>query len=546
MPRPENLLTSLRALNRARGLSAGLVMAIGALLRYVGAFPFPFRPFALTVVAAGMACLLLPLLGSRVVRLQRFAAFQISLDVVLVTAIVAASGGPQSVFVPLYVLWVMAACFVLSRPAGLAVAALSSLLYLGLVLGKRGLPFLPFGDPGEPTATEVLTVVMNAVVLVVVALVTTSLADRYRRSQEHLEAQRKHLSDVQAFRDLIFESVGSGLVAVNTEGRITAYNRAAESITGVPADAALGQSWEAVFGTGVDLHDAHGAAAGEGRPAPRYEFPLRRRDGRQIPVGISFWSLRSGRGEVSGLIGVCQDLSSIKQMEDRVRRADRLATIGRLSANMAHEIRNPLASISGAVEALAKELPADETRNRLVEIVLKESERLNSIVRDFLEYARPAPLAPAEVNLAEMLDEVLLLIEHRALPADLKVMREYAEVLPARVDPQQMRQAIWNLCINAVQAMPDGGELRVGGRLSPEPAPGRLRVWIGDTGHGIADGDLPHIFEPFYSTKPEGSGLGLAHVYRVIQDHSGHVEVQSRPGEGSTFTLTLPTGRAKP
>src|SRR4029077_871676 len=175
----------------------------------------------------------------------------------------------------------------------------------------------------------------------------------------------------------------------------------------------------------------------------RYEFRLRRRDGQEVPVGISFWSLRSGDGDVAGLIGVCQDLSAIKQMEQRMRQADRLATVGRLSANMAHEIRNPVASISGAVEALAKDLPPDDGRNRLVEIVLRESERLDHIVGSFLDYARPAPLTPIDVDLAQMLDEVLLVIEHRSLPANLKIIREYAESLPARVDPQQMRQAIW-------------------------------------------------------------------------------------------------------
>jgi two-component system sensor histidine kinase PilS (NtrC family) len=268
---------------------------------------------------------------------------------------------------------------------------------------------------------------------------------------------------------------------------------------------------------------------------------VRRHDGQEVPVGISFWSLRSGGGEAVGLIGVCQDLSSIKRMELHVRQADRLATIGRLSANIAHEIRNPLASLSGAIEALVKELPQDPTRDRLVEIVLRESERLNRIIRDFLEYARPAPMAMHDVNLADLLEEVVLLIEHRSVPVPLKVIREYGDSLPARVDSQQLRQAIWNLCINAVQAMPDGGELRVGGRFLPGEASRRLQLWVGDTGHGIADADLPHIFEPFFSTKAEGSGIGLALVYRVAQDHGGHVEVRSAPSAGATFTLTLPS-----
>ncbi len=138
----------------------------------------------------------------------------------------------------------------------------------------------------------------------------------------------------------------------------------------------------------------------------------------------------------------------------------------------------------------------------------------------------------------------MLLIEHRSLPADLKLIREYDDKLMARVDPQQVRQAIWNLCINAVQAMPEGGELRVGGRVVPGGGPPRLQLWIGDTGVGIAEHDLPHIFEPFFSTKEEGSGIGLALVYRVVQDHGGQIEVRSQPGAGSSFTLILPSADA--
>jgi two-component system sensor histidine kinase PilS (NtrC family) len=260
-------------------------------------------------------------------------------------------------------------------------------------------------------------------------------------------------------------------------------------------------------------------------------------------VGISFRVLRSGRGDVVGMIGVCQDLSSIKQMEQRVRQADRLAAVGRLSANMAHEIRNPLASISGAVETLVKLVPPDGSCSRLADIVMAESERLNHLVRDFLEYARPAPMRRIPADLAEILDEVLLLIEHRSLPANLTLIRQYPETLLAHVDPQQFRQTLWNLCINAVQSMPEGGELRVGScGLSDHGRPSWLQIWVADTGCGIGDEHLPHIFEPFYSTKPEGSGLGLALVYRVLQDHGGQVEVRTRPGEGTAFTLTLPAG----
>jgi two-component system sensor histidine kinase PilS (NtrC family) len=539
LPKSQALRSSLWGLNRARLLTAAIVLAVGALLRFTEAFPYAFGPFAMMVLGGAAACLVLPIADRREVSPERVAWLQFGLDALFITGIVTASGGPQSVFIPLYVVLVVGSCFVLSRAGGLIVAAMASLLYVLPVLSRTILPMLEVGAPSENAAVEVLTVFVNAGVLLVVAVLTGALAGRYHELQQHMEDQRKHLSDLQAFRDLIFESVGSGLVGVDPRGRVTAFNRAAESITGVRADDAVDQSWEAIFGNGVNLEDVRRAVAEGSEPAPRYEFRLRRRDGQDVPVGISFWSLRSGAGDVAGLIGVCQDLSSIKQMEQRMRQADRLAAVGRLSANMAHEIRNPLASISGAVEALARDLPVDHTRSQLVEIVLRESARLNQIVGDFLEYARPAPMAPIEINMAEILDEVLLLIEHRSLPANLKVVREYGDSLPTRADPQRLRQAVWNLCLNAVQAMPEGGELRVGAQSLREPG-SRLQITIADTGQGIADADLPHIFEPFFSTKPEGSGIGLALVYRVVEEHGGAIEVRSRIGEGTTFMVTLP------
>ena len=520
---------------------AALVLGAALWLRYAGAFPFPFPLFLLATLGTALSSVPLITGWAGAWGGRHFAWLLVALDSVLVTAIVTTSGGPRSLFTFLYVLGVMEGCFLLSRVGGLVVAGLSSLLYVGLVVGRTILPLSALLEPGESTALEVLSVFLNAGVLLVSAIVAGSMAERYQLAQASLEAQQRHLSDVQAFRDLIFQSVGTGLIAVGPDGRITAFNRAAEAITGLPADAALGEPWPRVFGDEVDLERVRAAVAAREGQSQRYEIHLRRRDGRSVPVGISFWLLRSGEGDAVGLIGVCQDLSSIKQMEERMRQADRLAALGRMSANIAHEIRNPLASVSGAIEVLARDIPPDPTRDRLVEIVLSESARLNQLISDFLEYARPAPLAPIEVNASKVLDEVVVLLEHRRLPDHLKLVREYGETLMVRADPQQLRQAIWNLCLNAVQSMPSGGELRVGGRvLEGERRPGRVQLWIGDTGSGIAEADLPHIFEPFYSTKPEGSGLGLAMVYRVVQEHGGDIDVRSVPRMGTTFTLRLP------
>jgi two-component system sensor histidine kinase PilS (NtrC family) len=457
------------------------------------------------------------------------------LDTALVTAVVAATGGARSIFAFLYVLSVTAACLLLSRTGGLAIAAASSALYTGLVFGRTVFPVTAlFEAPQESTALEIITIFMNAGTFLVVAIVAGGLAERFRATQRELETKQTNLRDLEAFTDLVFHSVGTGLVALDADLRVTAINRAAEQITGVSAVSAVGQPW-GLFGDGVALDAIEREIASSGRGSAWREVSVLRTDGEEIPVRMTFSALRAGDGRRIGLIAACEDLSAIRAMEARMRAADRLATLGRMAANIAHEIRNPLASLSGAVEVLASG-PPDETRERLGQIVLKETGRLNGIIREFLEYARPAPLNRMPVNVAEAVDEVLVLLEHRATPGTLKTVREFPPALVWSVDLQQFRQALWNLCLNAVQAMPDGGELRV----TMGSVGGRLLVRVSDTGEGIAPADVAHVFEPFFSTKPDGNGIGLALVHRIVQDHGGEIDVQSRPGQGSTFTITVP------
>ena len=538
------LQVPLRRLGWARLLLGVVVLAVAVWLRRAETFPYHFGPFGLALAGTALSSLLAVVGWPRLAESERFAWLWIVLDVVLVTAVVAASGGPHSLFSFLYVLVVMEACLILPRTGVMTVAGLSCLLYIGLVVARTILPLVELAEPTETTALEVLTVFLNSGVFMVSGLAAGSLAEQYRETRRALETQQRHLSDVQAFRDLIFESVGTGLIAVGPDHRITAFNRAAETITGLDTREALGRPWEAVFGHEVDVDAVRATLEAGEAGSPRHELSVARRDGRRVPVGISFWLLRAGDGEAVGLIGVCQDLSAIKEMEERMRRADRLTALGRLSANIAHEIRNPLASISGAIETLARDLPADTTRSRLVEIVLAESERLNQLIAEFLDYARPGKPTPIPVDVAMVLEEVLTLLQHRPLPESLKVVRQFEEGLTTHADPQQRRQAVWNLCLNAVQSMTEGGELRVGARRLPG-APGArwIQVWVTDTGHGIPPENLTHVFEPFFSTKPGGTGLGLATVYRIVQDHGGQVEVRSEAGLGTTFTLTLPGTR---
>lgn len=529
----------LRAFFWARLGVAVLLLALFPLLPAnvtPGTTSHVFRLTLLGIVVSSVALLLAPLPQPRRVLWLVFL-----LDTVLVTALVAVTDGARSIFTFLYVLSVVSACVMLSRTGGLVIAAVASLLYTGLVLGASVFPVAAYLDvPGSATGHEILAMFLNSGMFLVVAIVAGDLAERFQVARREIETQRRDLRDLQAFRDLIFQSVGAGLVAVDDRRTITAFNRAAEDITGRPVRQAIGRTWASVFGPAVALDAVQRSLGAQPRGSVRHEAAVERPDGTAVPARLTFSTLRSGDGAPLGLIVVVEDLSAIRALEARMRQADRLATLGRMAANIAHEIRNPLASLTGAIEALTGTLSDGTSRERLTRIVLQESERLNGIIRDFLAYARPAPLAVRSVNVAEVLDEVLVLLEHGAEPARHKLVREFAPALAWPVDPQQFRQAVWNLCLNALQAMPDGGELRVGATIDRQ----QLEVRVADTGEGIPPGALSHIFEPFYSTKTSGSGLGLALVHRIVQDHGGDIDVRSAPGFGTTVTLTLPRAHA--
>jgi len=513
-----------------------------ALLLLVPALPAELAPGAntavlvgaLLVAAAGAGAVLLA--GGRA-RPRRVAALASLLDVAVVTAVVAATGGPRSLFSFLYVLAVVGACLVLPRAGVVALAAAGSLLYAGIVVARTVLPLTALLEPlGETTALEVLTMFLNAGTFLVVALVAGGLAERDRAARHELERHRRDLRDLEAFKAVVLNSVGAGLLVLDPEHRVTALNRAGEAITGWRAADAIGRPARALWGEGVPVAAIEAALAAHPTTPTRCETTLTRPDGTRVPVRLAFSALRAGDGRPLGLVAVCEDLSEIRAMEDRVRQADRLATLGRMAANIAHEIRNPLASLTGAIEALARPAATGEDRERLTQIVGRESERLNRIITNFLEYARPAPLVPETVDVAELVEDVLVLLEHRGLPPGLKLVRELPPALAWRADPQQLRQALWNLCLNAVEAMPGGGELRLAATVEGDV----LRLTVSDTGEGIAAADLPHVFEPFFSTKPGGSGLGLALVERIVRDHGGEVALRSLPGAGTTVTLTLP------
>jgi two-component system sensor histidine kinase PilS (NtrC family) len=343
----------------------------------------------------------------------------------------------------------------------------------------------------------------------------------------------------------------SGLLTTDPEGRITSFNPEAERITGLQAQQALGRDVDEVL-PGVRGEAIARAGASDGARS-RVRIAYRSSRGGSY-LGVGAYVLRDDEGRPSGHVVIFQDVTEVVGMERELRRSERLAAVGQLSASMAHEIRNPLAAISGSIQVLRRAgegaRGAEESR-RLMDIVLRETDRLNRILTEFLEYARPGPLRLEALPLAEAVAEVLAIFD-ASRPPGVEVSVELQPGLHLRADPGQLRQLLWNLLLNAAQAMPGGGVVALGARASPPPQDGPARrrnereeggwveIAVRDGGVGIPAEAQDRIFDPFFTTKPGGTGLGLATVHRIVEEHGGSIRVQSAEGKGTTFHLRLP------
>jgi two-component system sensor histidine kinase PilS (NtrC family) len=240
-----------------------------------------------------------------------------------------------------------------------------------------------------------------------------------------------------------------------------------------------------------------------------------------------------------GLAILFEDQTALREMQEAVRRGDRLAAVGQLAAGLAHELRNPLASMSGAVELLSRGRGLSDAERRLMEIVMREAERLNALVTDFLAFARPTATQLQPTDVAALADETLGVFRHSPSATRIELLRSGATSLRVMADPAQLRQVLWNLLQNAADAMKGEGDITVDVGLT---ATSLCRIAVADSGPGIPAADVEHLFEPFFTTKPQGTGLGLAFVHRMVEAHGGRVEVQSAPGQGATFSVLLPPG----
>jgi two-component system, NtrC family, sensor histidine kinase PilS len=472
------------------------------------------------------------------IRMQ--ARLQLAIDVALVTWLVWDADVIQSPYIALYIVIIaIASLFLGPRGAvvmsvGCAVAFTACSVALTGVLG----PTLSSRLIGGSLSQTIQWIGLFDIAFLVVGLLSGRLAERQSRSDVRLQAARKSLANLRALHERIVASIRSGVVTTDLEGRIYTFNAAAHEITGYTEETIRGQDASILFGEMKDNFAETLRAVEKGAASPRFETSCLTSEGMRLRLGYSISPLNSEVGEVTGMVITFQDLTQVRSLEETSRRQDRLAAIGRMAASIAHEIRNPLAAMRGSIQMLRSEVESDSSQAALMEIILRESDRLNQIITDFLSYARPRSLVQARVEVGNLLNQTFALLRHSPeIGANQMVEAEVpAEPVFADADENQLKQVFWNLARNALQAMPQGGTLRA---TLAKNSNNRLRIAFSDTGRGMSPEQVEHLFEPFSSTTG-GTGLGLSIVYQIIRDHGGTINVRSLEGQGTTITVELP------
>ena len=575
---PTGMLAKLKWMVGLRLLLASVLLGSAVALDLHDRLPFPTAPlYGLLAVTFGLSLAYAVALRSQRWLLGQGVA-QLTLDLALVSLLVHFTGGLDSVFPFMYIFVVFAAAAVIERPGGLVAGVLSGLLYATLVAAEWTQVIRPVDFAGglalhRSAGYAAYQVVIHAVAFLAVAVLSSHLAYRLRQTGQELERRGLDLRNLQTLHQAIVSNISSGLMTLDLEGRVVSFNEAAERITGYTFAALRDRSWqESPFAGCPPMAEFFANPAVPPTNAVA-EIGLQRGDGRVIPVGFSCSPLRQADGTAAGLVAIFQDLTERKRVEEQLRRADRLAALGQLAANIAHEVRNPLAAISGAVELLRDDLTPTGSNRRLLDMLLGEAHRLKFITGQFLDFAKPQSLLFRPCAVRSLVEETLRLLEQSGEwhKRTRWTVRDEAPDTLVLADADQFRQVVWNLCLNAVQAMPDGGTLTVAIRSStpdarvvataprasagpPAPPADRAgvprlagepasREWVEiafqDTGKGMTPAELQRVFDPFFTTRPSGTGLGLAIARKILDSMGGHIGVESSIGVGTTFRVWL-------
>jgi two-component system, NtrC family, sensor histidine kinase PilS len=508
-----------------------VTLFFGSSFFFLGFERFPYvRSISYLIVFLFMATIIYIYLLERMRDIVPLAYTQLVLDVIFEIFLIYFTGGIDSWFSFTLMLSIIASSVVLNEKAGFIIATLSSILY-GILVNLQFYGVLPVTSGGYMEEKDYLyKIFIHTIFFYVTAYLSGYLSSRLEKTAQKLEERDLDVRDLEIFNREVLENMSSGLFTTDIDGKVVMFNRAAERITGIQRSSVIGQKIDTVF-------PFFQGPFSEGRREETIKV-----DGMKKIIGLNISMLKGSAESMQGFIVIFQDLTELKRLEKEMKQKEKWAAIGELSSNIAHEIRNPLASLKGSIEMLKEGSVPDNQKERLMEIALNEMDRLNRVITDFLTYSRPTPAEFRMFDLHRLLDETLELLENVDQDrSNLSIRKEYGGTLEVKADPQKLRQVFWNLGINAVEAMPEGGELVV----STRNADRLVEITFKDSGSGIDREHIEKIFYPFFTTKEKGTGLGLAIAYRIVEEHNGILRVASSSGIGTTFEVILPRSYEK-
>jgi len=514
---------------KVRILILTFLLVIELAVAHLTPAPLPLRFFISTILLWFALSLFYALLLSfwREHRLQ--ASLQVLTDVVLESLVVHQTGGWDSSLNFLYPLVIIVASILLPRVWAYLVAAFAFILY-GTVLELNYYSLVrTYGSTHPDLKTLQGIILVNLFAFLTVAYLAALLVDKLRQARVELKDTSGALEDLQILHENIIQSISSGLITTGLDGHITLVNSAAQKLLECTTADLLGKPVKRLFVDALPNPESE-----QDHAEIRYDTAKAFRKTLRVRVATLNVPERGALGYVYAL----DDLTEIRRLEREVRMQDRLAAVGRLAAAIAHEIRNPLTSIAGSVSMLSAVPEMNDEHRRLLDIVTRESQRLNGIITDFLAYSRGKQYHFAKTDLAQLLEDTLTLMRHRMIAENTGITiesRSCAQYAWALADGDKLKQVFWNFAENAVRAMRSGGTLAV----AIESVGDDWQITFADTGIGMSPQQTEKIFEPFQSNFEGGTGLGLAVVYQIVQAHEGKVWARSKPGQGTTFVLRL-------
>jgi len=513
---------------RVRIFILTLLLGIELAVAQISPAPLPMGLFVGTILFWFTLSLFYVLLLSLWQEHRLQASLQVVTDLLMVSVVVHETGGWDSSLNFLYPLVIIVASVLLPRVWAHLVAALAFILY-GTVLDLNFYAVVPSYCTTHPGLKALQGIIfVNLFAFLAVAYLASLLTAKLRQARVQLKDTSGALENLQALHENIIHSISSGLITTGLDGRVTLVNAAAQRLLERTPGELLGAPVSQLF-----LDPLPTVESPQNHGEVRFDVPARFR--RTVRVRVSVLTVPE---RDLGFVYVLDDLTEIRRLEREVRMQDRLAAVGRLAAAIAHEIRNPLTSIAGSVSMLSGLPETNEDHRRLLNIVTRESQRLNGIITDFLAYSRTKQYHFEKVDLLHLVEDTLTLMDHRmtAEKTGIRIVRSFpGSPALALADGDKLKQVFWNLCENAVRAMKGGGTLTVRVELLGED----WQIGFSDTGAGMTPQQTEKIFEPFQSNFEGGTGLGLAIVYQIMQAHEGKVWARSKPGQGTTFVLRL-------